>query len=49
MDSDKQPQTKKQGHKSAKDKKGGAARLGSGKGARAIEANQQRSKNTPYK
>lgn len=44
MDSDKQPQTKKQEHKGAKEKKGGAARLGSGKGARAIEANQERRK-----
>ena len=44
MDSDKQPQTKKQGHKSAKEKREGADRLGSGKGARAIEANQEKRK-----
>ena len=44
MDSDKQPQTKKQEHKGAKEKKGGANRLGSAKGARLLEANQQRNK-----
>lgn len=44
MDSDKQPQTKKQEHKSAKEKKGGANRLGSAKGARLLEANQERRK-----
>jgi hypothetical protein len=42
--SDKDPQTKKQGHKGAKEKKGGAERLGSGKGARMLEANQERRK-----
>lgn len=41
---DKDPQTKKQGHKSAKDKKNGADRLGSAKGARLLEANQERRK-----
>lgn len=44
MDSDKQPQTKKQEHKGAKEKKGGANRLGSAKGARLLEANQERRK-----
>jgi hypothetical protein len=41
---DKDPQTKKQGHKSAKDKKTGADRLGSAKGARLLEANQEKRK-----
>jgi hypothetical protein len=44
MDSDKQPQTKKQGHKSAKEKREGADRLGSAKGARLLEANQEKRK-----
>jgi hypothetical protein len=44
MDSDKQPQTKKQGHKSPKEKREGADRLGSAKGARLLEANQERRK-----
>jgi hypothetical protein len=35
------PQTKKQGHKSAKEKKEGANRLGSSKGVRASEALRQ--------
>lgn len=45
MDKDHTPQTKKQGHKTAKEKKNGAERLGSAKGARALEANLERHKN----
>jgi hypothetical protein len=43
------PKTKKQGHKSAKEKARGAERLGSGKGLRAAEANQQRAKKPKHK
>ena len=42
VDSESGPSTRKQGHKSARDKASGAGRLGSGKGARALEANQAR-------
>ena len=38
------PKTRRESKKTDKEKKGGKDRLGSGKGARAIEANQQRSK-----
>jgi hypothetical protein len=43
------PKTKKQGHKSAKEKARGAERIGSGKGTRIAEANQQRPKNPKHK
>lgn len=45
---DEPPKTKKQGHKSAKEKARGAERIGSGKGTRLAEANQQRSKNPKH-
>lgn len=41
---DEGPKTRRESKKTDKEKKGGKDRLGSGKGARAIEANQQRSK-----
>jgi len=44
MDSFKEPRTRKDTKKTDKEKKGGKDRLGSGKGARAIEANQERAK-----
>ena len=43
------PQTKKQGHKSDKEKKGGHKNLHSSKGTRALEANQQKHTNTKTK
>ena len=46
---DEPPKTKKQGHKSAKEKARGAERIGSGKGTRLAEANQQRPKNPKHK
>jgi hypothetical protein len=39
-----EPQTKKQEHKSDKEKKNGGNRLGSGKGTRVKEENQSRGK-----
>ena len=41
-----QPQTKKQSHKSSNEKREGSHRIGSGKGTRLAEANQQRNKTT---
>ena len=38
------PKTRRESKKTDKEKKGGKDRLGSGKGARAIEANQERAK-----
>jgi len=38
------PKTRHDGHKTAKEKKQGKDRLGSGKGSRAAEANQSRHK-----
>jgi hypothetical protein len=42
---DEGPKTRRESKKTDKEKKGGKDRLGSGKGARAIEANQERAKN----
>jgi hypothetical protein len=39
------PKTRRESKKTDKEKKGGKDRLGSGKGSRAIEANQERAKN----
>lgn len=41
---DENPKTRRESKKTDKEKKGGKDRLGSGKGARAIEANQERNK-----
>lgn len=46
---DENPKTRRESKKTDKEKKGGKDRLGSGKGARAIEANQQRSKGNQSK
>jgi hypothetical protein len=42
---DENPKTRHESKKTDKEKKGGKDRIGSGKGSRAIEANQQRTKN----
>jgi len=39
------PKTRRESKKTDKEKKNGKDRIGSGKGSRAIEANQQRTKN----
>lgn len=39
------PQTKKQQHKSDKEKRHGHGKLHSGKGTRAVESNQEKTKN----
>ena len=41
---DENPKTRRESKKTDKEKKGGKDRLGSGKGARALEANQERAK-----
>jgi ribosome assembly protein YihI (activator of Der GTPase) len=49
MDYPENPKTRRDGHKTAKEKKEGKDRLGSGKGSRAAEANQSRNKKQPRK
>jgi hypothetical protein len=46
---DENPKTRHESKKTDKEKKGGKDRLGSGKGDRAIEANQERNKNNKNK
>ena len=41
---DENPKTRRESKKTDKEKKGGKDRLGSAKGARALEANQERAK-----
>jgi len=43
------PKTRRESKKTDKEKKGGKDRLGSGKGARALEANQERAKGNQSK
>ena len=46
---DENPKTRRESKKTDKEKKGGKDRLGSGKGARALEANQERAKGNQSK
>ena len=46
---DENPNTRRESKKTDKEKKGGKDRLGSAKGARALEANQERAKGNQSK
>ena len=46
---DENPKTRRESKKTDKEKKGGKDRLGSAKGARALEANQERAKGNQSK